>query len=304
MTAKNIFPLIQETTQAFGPHYQSQVQAVFAEFGFQGGDWFITYIAYGLDPEPLMITFLKTFIPYRSSQNLKDSLAEVASRGFLEAVSEDAYRPTDKGRTGVTKFFELAQGAISQLEPLPSNDLIRLADLLGHVVEATQNAPEPADKSHFLISRRADPGPTVPPVVKIDQYLTDLSFYRDDAHIEAWQPYGISGPAWEAFTFVWRGEAANAEMLAEKLAFRGNSGEIYAQALQDLVQRGWVEEKGGAYRATEAGQTVRQAAEELTDRYFYTPWTNLSNDDVQALSLLLTQLREGLQQLAEAKQTA
>jgi hypothetical protein len=138
-------------------------------------------------------------------------------------------------------------------------------------------------------------------LAQIDQCLDYLNAFRDDAHLAAWQPYGVSGHAWEAFTFVWRGDAHTAAELAEKLPRRGHSAPAYAEALSDLAGRGWVEETsdGYAYRITEKGRTLRQQAEEATDRYFFAPWTSLNNVEIAQLHTLLTRLRDSLQTAAE-----
>ena len=136
-------------------------------------------------------------------------------------------------------------------------------------------------------------------MAKIDQRLDDLHAFRDDVHLAAWQPHGVSGQAWEALTFVWRGDAATAEELAEKLPFRGYSAEEYAAGLTDLVERGWVAGTAEGYRVAEQGQAVRQEAEEMTDRLFYGPWTSLDVGDMAQLNAMLIELRDGLGGMAE-----
>ncbi|MBU0704896.1 MAG: hypothetical protein KKC18_13635 [Chloroflexi bacterium] len=144
-----------------------------------------------------------------------------------------------------------------------------------------------------------DPGAGASGSVKTDQYLTDLIRYRDDAHIAAWKPYDVSGHAWEALTFIWRGEASTAEELVEKLPFRGHSAEVYAKVLVDLASRGWVEETPDGYRITEEGRGLRQQAEDATDRYFFAPWACLEDAEIVQLHDLLTRLRSNLREMAE-----
>lgn len=150
-------------------------------------------------------------------------------------------------------------------------------------------------------SHRFHPDTTYGPLAKIDQHLDDLNAFRDDAHLAAWQPYEIDGRSWEAFTLVWEGKAQTAEDLAEKLPNRGYSAGDYAGSLAELVERGWLAPANGGYRLTEEGQQLRQAAEEATNHYFYTPWAILDENEQVQLRNLLIQLKLKVEQLAETE---
>jgi DNA-binding PadR family transcriptional regulator len=236
---------------------------------------------------------LATWAPY-TALALNESRLEANARLGLLRRGEGEYYLTEAGRTAVKRIIAAAYAAMAGLQPLPEADLSRLADLLHRLVEASLAAPEPPDKWRLHLSRRTDPGESAPIVTRIDQYLTDLNAYRDASHLAAWQPYGVSGAAWEAFTYLWRGEADTLEDLCTALARRGHPPEVYAQALTDLVARGWLTEEDGRYRLTPAGAALRQEAEEATDRYFYAPWTCLDEGELAELSDLLTGLRDGL----------
>jgi hypothetical protein len=71
---------------------------------------------------------------------------------------------------------------------------------------------------------------------------------------------------------------------------RGYSTADYATFLHDLVERGWIVGDGGAYHATRHGRRLRQAVEELTDRYFYAPWSALGEAEVAELHEQIEQL--------------
>jgi hypothetical protein len=45
---------------------------------------------------------------------------------------------------------------------------------------------------------------------------------------------------------------------------------------------------------TKQGRALRQRAEDQTDQYFYAPWADLKNGEVQDMRRLLEQLRDGL----------
>jgi hypothetical protein len=187
---------------------------------------------------------------------------------------------------------------MGKTEPLPMDELYHLRGLLDRLVEATLNAPEPAGKPVLEGSRWTDPGPDVASSIAIDQLVTDLLRFRDDAHVAAWQPLGVDGRTWEAFTFVWREEATSAAALVERLPNRGYTEEDYAEALQELEGRGWLGSTGGSYQATEEGRRIREQAEIDTDRIYYAPWLALDDEELDQLDDLLNRTVGSLDKMA------
>ena len=95
---------------------------------------------------------------------------------------------------------------------------------------------------------------------------------------------------------LWKGLAANAEQIAEKMEFRGYEVEDYDIAIQAAVELGWVEQANSqdAFRLTAAGMQLREQSEKLTNEYFYAPWSVLTQPETDELYDLLLRLREGL----------
>jgi hypothetical protein len=291
MSIADLYPLSQEALQALDRHYRPAMQRALTEAGLEGRLWVVLLFAHGVEPQPLNAARLHALIPYTSVETLAARLAQGAQQGFL-APDEGGYRLTEAGRRALLGSFAAVHQAVAEFQPLPAEDMRRLTDLLGRLVDASLAAPAPADKSHLLYSRGVDPGAEVSFAARIDQYLTDLNNFRDDAHQAAWQPYEVGGPAWEALTLIWRGEADTPETLAEKRPGRGQEPAAYAAALRSLADRGWVAEQGGVYNVTEQGRVARQHAEDETDRLFYEPWTCLDDGEAQELRALLIQLRD------------
>jgi hypothetical protein len=260
----------------------------------KGTDWYLLLPALTFEPDTLTVARFQVRNPYSSAHLLAQRFASAASKGLLESVAQNEYRLTDAGRRAVHHIIDAAYAAMATLARMPSSDLERLTMLLRRIVTACENAPEPPGKWCLVHSRRTDPGKNASVIARIDQYLSDLNAYRDDAHLAAWQPHGVSGHAWEVFTFIWRGDAPSLDELYEKLQRRGHSRDVYAQALGDLTRHGWISEEAGKYRVTQEGQVLRQEAEDKTDRYFYAPWACLSERESEELRDLLTQLRDGL----------
>jgi Mn-dependent DtxR family transcriptional regulator len=304
MTPQERYDLIQQAMQAFNPFYREAVQTVFADYEIQGRDWFYAYLAYGLEPEPLTAVLLQQMTPYANSQTQAEWLLETVEKGFLQTVGDNSCRLTASGRAPVEAFFTAARQAIAPLAPLVPAEMARLAELLAQIIAATEALPTPALKTHMRISRRTDPGPAAVPATKIDQYLTDLLRFRDDAHLAAWVNLGVDGRTWDAFSAVWREDNISAASLAETLSNRNFTADDYAASLDELLNMGWVQDADGAYRLTESGLKIREEAEETTNRYYFSGWSALTAAESAELDDLLAALRRRLQEMAADQATA
>jgi DNA-binding PadR family transcriptional regulator len=299
MSTSDLWPLAREAWDALSAVYGPVMAHAASEAGLPKGSYFGWMLAApGLEPGPISAARLAGRAPYTALALNESRLADGAELGLLRPSGEGEYALTDAGRKAARRIFEAARDSMVSLQPLPPADLDRLAGLLRRLVEASLAAPEPPDGRCLRLSRRIDPGEMAPVLVRIDQCLSDLNAYRDDSHMAVWQPYGISGAAWEAFSHLWRGDAGTLDDLYAKLAFRGHSREAYADAVQELIARRWVAGHEDGYRVTEAGQALRQQAEETTDRYFYAPWGCLDEGELGELRELLAGLRDGLRPAA------
>ena len=196
--------------------------------------------------------------------------------------------------------FYLNLGESSVLE---DEQLENLASLLTRLVEGSLEASEPKEKTVLSLTRLGHPKKDYPALAQIDQRLDDLNAFRDDSHIASWSSLGVKPEAWEAFTYVWRGEANSAEELAEKLTFRVYGQDDYEKALNDLVALGWLESRAQGFEVTSQGQEVRQQAEDQTNRAFFGPWSCLSWPEKNHLRYLLARLKAGAEEaVAEEKE--
>jgi len=295
MNPAGLWSIALEALQALGRHYGPEMDRAAAELNLpEWYGWLLPALVF--DPEPVSATRLRIRSPYTSARWYNERLASAARQGLLISVAgtENEYRLTELGKRAAEHVIGAAYAKMATLQPLPPTELEHLADLLLRLVKSCLTAPEPPGKWCINLSRRTDPGDHAAVVIRIDQYLSDMSAYRDDAHLAAWQPYEMDGHAWEAFTLLWRGEASTLDDLCQRLGRRGYSRDEYRQALEDLIQRGWVAEEAGEYRVTPPGKEIRQAAEETTDRYFYAPWSCLSQEETEDLRTLLIRLRDAL----------
>jgi len=290
-----LWPTALEALEALGTHYGPAMDQAAAELGLsEWNGWLLPALMF--EPEPISATLLRTRSPYTSARWFNARLAKAARQGFLIPVAEaeGEYRLTELGRQAAERVMGAMYVKLAALQPLSSTDLERLASLLRRLVMSCLAAPEPPGKWYILHSRRIDPGDNASVVARIDQYGGDLAAYRDDAHLAAWQSHNIEGHAWEAFTYLWRGEATTLDEVSQKLERRGYSRDEYRHALEDLIGRGWAQGEAGKYQVTASGQKIRQAAEEITDRYFYAPWSCLSQEEMEDLWTLLIHLHDSL----------
>ncbi len=302
MTDSTFYPLIQDTMTALAPHYTRATSPVFRDVGFAGADWFLAYVAHSQAPEPLALANYHAHFPFASSDRQRAQFQEAVDRGFFTAVADDTYRLTAAGQTGIQRFFNAAQTALAAVTPLPAPDLTRLVALLSQVIAATEaNAPA---TYQMAISRATDPGTAAAPLARIDQFITDLARYRDDAHEAAWRDLGVSGPAWEALTAIWQDQAHTADELAAQLPQRGHDAPGYAAALQELAAQGWVMADDGRFSLTAAGQQVRDRAESDTEAHYTIGLSALSPAETAELKELLTRLNEALIDLTAVENTA
>ncbi len=293
----NLWPTMDEAAHALGAHYGPAMDKVAKQNGLEPSEYGVLIAALTIDPHPVAAWKLRVRGPYTAVGRYDERLHKAARLGYLRAPHEGEYRLTDLGRQTVRHIVDAAYRAMARLTPMPATELDRLATLLHRLVDASLAAPEPPGKWSLNLSRRLDPGVKANVMVKVDQSLSDLNAYRDDSHLAAWKLHDLSAVAWEALTYVWRGSAHTPDELSQKLAHRGHPSEDYAQALADLAAHGLVKEDAGgsgAYETTRRGQTLRQKAEEQTDRYFYAPWKVLSSGETDDLCALLKQLRAGL----------
>jgi DNA-binding MarR family transcriptional regulator len=279
-----------------GAQTNAAVQAFLEEQELDGPALQYLQTAHGFAPDPVTPQHFTKRAPYHNPKEMVEQLGRAVAAGWMEEVAEGRYRLTAKGEEIAGSIFAYADELYGGLEvPVPEADLERLTELLGKVVEKAKRLPEPHDKWALSWGVLFDRGPSAPVVVRLRRRLLDLNAFRDDVHIAAWEPYGVSGQLWEALTFVWREEARTAADLAEKLPYRGYDEASYAAALEELAARGWIAEAEGAYTATEKGKALRQEAEERTDAYYDAAWVGLSEAEMAEVQGLTEKLSAAVQ---------
>lgn len=302
MNHLDVWPLAREAWIALTAHYGPAIDRAAEEHGIPLGEWYGWLMAARIfEPDPVSVQRLAVRSAYTAPSRLEADLLKGVELGLLAPApgashSGDGphYFLTGAGHRAVQHLVETAYSAMADLRPLPDAELQRLAGLLRRLVQASLEAPEPPGKWCLRVARHFDPGAGAPVMVRIDQYLSDLKAYRDDAFLAAWRPHGVSGQAWEAFTLLWRGAAATPDELFARLPHRGFSREAYADALQELTARGWVGEDQGVYSVTGPGRELREETEATADRYFFAAWQSVDDAGIDELGELLVRFRDAL----------
>lgn len=234
--------------------------------------------------------------PFSNPQLFEKVFVILNVKGWIEPLPEGSYQVTQQAREAAWKLIEEGDKQLLPFESFTDVDLRRLMLLLKQIVLANSVAPEPPHKwailKRFHVADKASPL-----IVQIREYLMDLYAYRDDAHISASRPFfGRAGIAWSVLGSLWKGEALTAEKMAETMALRGYDVPEYEVALKACRQLGWAEQVDsiGTFQITAKGRELRERAEQLTNQYFYAPWSVMTQEELDELYDLLWKLREQL----------
>ncbi len=287
-----VFQLLGETTGSIFPIAREIMTPLFEEYFSEQRFYQPTFIAYQFSPEKLTEAIYQKRAPYNNPEKIRENLEDAAQAGYLEKEGEGEYQISKKGKNAIDFVHDQFYGHINRVNQYPSDKLQTLAGLLGALVE---NAARAELNSGILSLELVQGGhPEVEPgtLAEVDQLLDDLNAFRDDAHIAAWSPTGVTGQVWEALTFLWNGQASTAEELVEKLPYRNYTVEEYQKALDKLVGLGWAETGDEGYHLTESGKKIRDKAEQDTNEFYFNPWKVLSEEELGTLKGLLAELKD------------
>lgn len=246
------------------------------------------------EPRPTTAWLFGLRGPYTSLDVYAGWLRDATSRGLLKERAPGAYHVSEQGQEVGRSLLSAGRQAMQPGGPYPRDEVERFARLLKKLGEACLAAPMPPEKWCVVHSHFHYPGDDASVMGRIDQWLTDLRSFRDDAHLAAWRVTGLSGPALETLTFIWHGDAASLDAVCKKLARRGYSRDVYAAAFAELRARGWLAGPDDAPQLTEAGHEARGQLEARTDDLFFRPWSALSETELADLIPLAHTTRDAL----------
>jgi len=241
--------------------------------------------------------------PFSNPEKFERLFARFDVKGWITPMPDEEYKVSETAREGARKIIQAGDEQLSKFGGATDIDLERIAVLLKQLVNENRSVSGPPEK-WAILQRFRIAGDTSPPIVRIREYMMDLFAYRDDSHLSAARPhFGHAGIVWSVLGSICNGDAATAEKMAEAMEFRGYDVSDYEVAIQAAVEIGWVEtaDIAGKYRPTQVGGQLREKIENLTNEYFYAPWSVLTTDELDELYTLLTKLHEQLVSYKKSK---
>jgi hypothetical protein len=260
-----------------------------AKSGLKIREWMLLLAALTFEPDDTTASHLMVRGPYTSSDQYLTRLEHVVEAGYFVNVSKGRFRLSPEGRESALEFIKVARDSMVSAELLPPQESLTLAGKLERLVNNCLDTIPPPDTWSITLSHKLMP--TIDsPMPFIEQAISCLSAYRDDAHLASWQSSGLSATALESMTLIWGGQVSTLDELIEKLSFRGHPEKVYIDAIAELRARSYLSGYRNALHLTEEGNLFRDRVEAKTDRYFFTPWKCLSNAEKSNMAEILHQM--------------
>ncbi len=254
----------------------------------EGADSLFAQVAAGVYPQKALTAEFLARSPYGNPEQLSAALKESAGRGWI-TLSEVGFTATDKALTLTGKIIDLLTEHCAGLQTEPA-DIHRAVELLVKLVDGAEKANVKI-KPTFTFARNYEYEDKTPSLLWVRRHILSLAAYRDDCHLDAWQSqYDLPGYVFEAFTFIWQGDANTAAALAETLPFRSYTEEDYAGALEKLVRLGWIEPAKEGFALTEIGKELRDEVEIRTNTNYQAAFAVLTDDELNELISLIEKL--------------
>jgi hypothetical protein len=269
--------------------YSPAVKPLVSESKLTLREWMLLLAALTFEPEDTTPSHLMVRGPYTSSEKYLAGLEKASKFGYLDKVAEGRYRLSNFGKEATQNFIFLAREAMIP-DPMISSDA--LEDLAGKfkiLVDECLTTPPPPDKWSIGLSKKLMPT-LDPPMPFIEQSISCLAAYRDDAHLASWCSSGLSASAMESLTLIWQGQFDQLNTLLRKLEFRGHPDSDYLDALAELKNKGFIEGSRNHLRITEKGNNFRNQVEDVTNEYFFHPWSCLTQQDKNQIASILPKI--------------
>jgi hypothetical protein len=286
MDDQSLWKLLREFWRKIGASFDPAIKSMVADSDLDMREWMLLIATLTFEPENTTPSHLMVRGPYTSSDNYLARLENAAGKGYLINMSNGSFRLSNEGREAVLQFINLARRAMEAADLLPAAEAKTLANLLERLVRNCLDTPPPPNTWSISLSYKLMPV-SEPAMPFIEQALSCLSAYRDDAHLASWQSSGQSAIALECMTLIWRGQVSTLAELTDKLSFRGHPDKVYADALAELREKNYLSVFQRVLRLTDEGIYFREKVEELTDQYFFTPWTCLTQGEKKQMAQIL-----------------
>lgn len=300
MNLKSIWSALEDVYDILGGYGFAAMDKAATEMALKP-DWSTWLFAIWLfGSEPITTAKFMRIFPYGLAHHNEERFVSAVQHGYLISDGKNGYTPTEFGMKAAHKVWREAGDSLAPLKPMPETQMGKAFDYLARLGEAALSAPE--SPSHYFMSHKRENYKLFQVMYPLERFIIlfgELSAYRDDMYVATWGAHGVEGHAWEVLDFLSHTDAVPFSDLHEKLSRRGVTEEVHARDVRELIKRGWVEERSGVYQITSAGKQVRGEVEAETERLFFAPWLCLNDSELDELSNLSTQLRDGLRNLKE-----
>jgi hypothetical protein len=284
-----LWNLMRESWIKIERSFDPEIKPIVAESDLSIREWMLLIAALTFEPEATTPSHLLVRGPYTSSEQYLSRLENTADNGYLENQSNGSFHLSAKGKAAALDFIKTARNAMEAGKLLTDADAQKLVVLLERLVEKCLATPPPPDTWSINLSYKLMPAKE-PGMPFIEQAISCLSAYRDDAHLASWQSSGLSAIALESLTLIWRGQVSTIDQLIEKLSFRGHPDKMYLDALAELRSHDYISGFQNVLRLTEEGKLFRDRVEANTDYYFYAPWSCLNTDEKEQMAEILNRI--------------
>ena len=278
MDDRSLWKLMRESWIKLQARFDPAINLLVSESGLSIREWMMLISTLTFEPEDTTPSHLMVRGPYTSSEQYLMWLENAADKGYLQIISTGRFRLTPEGRKVTLDFIKVARDAMVSADPMPLSDSQTLADLLDRLVQSCLETPPPPNTWSISLSNKLMPT-FDPPMPFIEQAISCLSAYRDDAHLVSWRSSSLSATALESLTLIWRGQVNTLDELMGKLSFRGHSKRVYIDALAELRARSYISGVLSVLRITEDGKLFRDQVEAKTDQYFFSPWSYMTQSE-------------------------
>lgn len=296
MDVKELYPAIEAAAHSMAGLCAPSIKSTARDRGLTEPEISILLAVPTFSPEGVIAALMNVRGRYTSPVRYEELLHCLAQKGILECETTKQYRLTREGLDVLKNLLHSIYSAMAGLRAMEETDLIELADRLKQLSDACLNASNPPGKWCISHSKILDPEAGADAMVRIDQYLSEVRAYRDDAHLAAWNQYESNGHAWEILTILWSEGVVPIISIQKMLKHRGFNKKQTRAAVDQLGIKGWVTVNGNQLKLTDAGIEIRETAEKLTNRYFYAPFASFGDENYARLLELLNRHRRGIPQ--------
>ena len=294
MSQKTLYPAIEAATQALAAYYDPVFERGCRKYGISLQSLFLLLAFPAFEPKPVNVETLNIRSPYTAAEHYHALLQEMMHVDMVASETEGQYRITQHGMEVLKETLTAVYEVLGEIKSLPMTKQMDLASRLKMLTDACLTAPDPPGTWCIRHARRLDPGSRAPMMARVDQFLSELQAFRDDAHLAAWRGIESNGHAWDILTQLWRERGSNPEQIFQTLARRGNSLDQSHRAVELLLRRGWITREATLLRITSFGSEIRQNAENATERYFHSPFEKISTVEMNETIALLEEFSREL----------